>query len=775
MPPDSASPSPPADSPAPRRNQWQLPAFAAGLVAAVCAYSYFPPQAANPATTHQHLMAGIRQSLDQKPPDLLALDDAVRKLTPLVDRVPDDTPRARFLLGSARVAAAEYGSPVHAADNWAEANKHFAACDAAKLTDKADAARFAFRAAKAAAAVGVGDPQLLSPVLATVPPGEDAGEARRLLADTCLRLSPPDWKRARDELAGYLGGNHRSTPAAIAKYKLMLGDLSLRLNEPDKAEGWLSQIGTTAPPDVQAVAKVQRARIAAAKNDTAKAVKLFEEAQKTPGLPADQRGMVLYETGRGLQALNKVAEARQFYHQARTADGSAGVAASVRLAALAAKSPEPGPNPLRPAELLEDVVRNVKSAGDFQNPHVGVEELRATFEEVIQAGLSNGEYESAVRAVAAYAVVAPPGRARRWQAEAVAAWAGKLAAQGDATAAAKFQTAAADFLAAADEQTDPTAKADLFQHAADCLTRGGDKTAALDLYDRWGKTPGMTAALTAPALLAKADLLLAGGKFADAVDALKQASAAGGLAAARANLRLGRAELDESAMRLRANPPVASRQDAEALGDHGRGLLEQVANTSGEDAGEREVRQQALFDLGKHLLGHNLADAEVRLRQLMQSNPTGLVADGGRVYLGFALLRLARGDNNGGQPPTDADRKLTEAVVLFEELSKSKHPFYRTQGDIRLVNALLQLKKYDELPAVCDTLATRYKDRPEELIILSMLYTGHTRADRPALADRTLTRMTDAFARIPTSAYVGGMEELTQAYWTAWFDKARKR
>ncbi len=773
MAPDSASPSPPAESP--RRNQWQLPAFAAGLAAAVSAWAYFPPQSSDPAGAHNQLLAKVRKHLDQKPPDLIALDDAVRRLAPNVDRFPDDAPRARFLLGSARVAAAEYGSPVHAADNWAEANKFLAACDPTKLADKADAGRCAFRAAKAAAAAGVGDPKLLIPALATVPPGEEPGEVRRLLAETCLRLNPPDLKRARDELAAYLGGNHRASPAAVAKHKLKLGDLCLGLNEPDKAEAWLQQIGGTAPPEVQAVAKVQRARMFAAKNDTAKAVKLFEEAQKTPGLPADQRGMVLYETGRGLQALNDLPEARKYFQLARSANGTAGIAASVRLASLAAKSPEPGPNPLHPAELLEGVVLNVKSAGDFQNPHVGVEELRATFEEVIRAGMTKGEYESTVRTVAAYAAVAPPGRARQRQAEATAAWAAKLAAAGDAKAVEKFLAAAADFSAAAVEQPDPAAKADLFRQAADCFTRGGDRAAALDLYDRWGKTPGLTAAHAAPALLGKADLMLADGKFADAVDALKQASAAGGVVAARANLRLGRAEIDESAKRLRANPPAAARREAETLAEQGRDRLGQVANLSGEDAGEREVRQQALFELGKHLLGRNLADAEVRLRQLMQSNPTGRLADGGRLYLGTALLMLARGDNSGGRPPVEADRKLTEAVALFEELSKSKEPFYRAHGDIRLVNAVLQLKKYDELPPLCDTLATRYKDRPEELIVLSMLYTGHTRADRPALAERTLARMTDVFARVPPAAYTGGMEELTQPYWTAWFDKARKR
>lgn len=771
---DTAAPSPPDDVSAPRQ-QWQLPAFALGLAAAISAWAYFPPQSSDPVAAHRRLLANVRKHLDQKPPDLIALDDAVRRLSPHVDRLPEDAHRARFLLGSARVLAAEYGSPTHAAENWAEANRFFAGCDPAKIPEKPDAARCVYRAAKAAAAAGVGDPKLLLPALASVPPGEEPGEGRRLLAETCLRINPPDLKKARDELAGYIGGNHRAPPAAVARHKLKLAELCLSLSEPDRAQGWLEQVGPTAPPEVLAVAKVQRARLAASKNDMAKAVKLFEEAEKTPGLPADQRGLVLYETGRGLQVLSKLPQAREYYQKARAADGSAGVAASVRLASLAVRNPEPGPNPFHPAELLEGVVRNVKSAGDFQNPLVGVEELRATFEEVIQAGLTNGEFESAARAVAAYAVVAPPGRARQRQAEATAAWAKQLAATGDAKASDKFKAAAADFTAAAVEQTDPARKADLFRQAAECLVKGKDKAAALELYDRWAKTPGLSAADTAPALLGKADLLLADGRFADATETLTQAGASGGLAAKRATLRLGRAEIDESARRLRANPPAAARREAEAMGDHGRELLAGLANLGGEDPAEREVRQQALFTLGKSLLARKLPDAEVRLRQLMQTNPSGPLADDGRLYLGTALLMLARGDDDGGRPPVDADRKLTEALALFEELAKSKDPLYRTQGDIRVVNALLQLRRYDDLPPLCDTLATRYQNRPEELIVLSMMYTGHRRADRPALAERTRARMADAFARIPADRFTGGMEELTRAYWVSWLDKAQKR
>lgn len=778
MAPDTAAP--PTETPAktavePRRHQWQLPAFVAGVAAAIAAVVYFPPQPSDPAAAFRGQLAKLRKQLDQKPPEVIALDDLVRRLDPQVDKHPAEATNAHFLIGSARLVAAEYGTPVAAAENWADANRHFAACDPAKLTDKNDPPRFVFRAAKAAAAVGVGDPKLLAPVLATPPPGEELGETRRLLADTLLRVNPPDLKRAREELSGYLGSKHRASPPAVARYKLKLADLSLGLGEPEKARQWLKEIGPSAPPEVLAVAKVQEARLAAADNKPAEAVRLFGEAQKIPGLPADQQAVVLFEMARALQALNNLPEARKYYQQARGANGAAGVAATVRLAALAARVPEPGPNPLHPADLLEGVVKQVKSAGDFQNPHVGVEELRATFEEVIQAGLKQGDYAGTVRAAAAYSLVAPPGRARLRHAETAEAWGAKLAAAGDPAAAEKYRAAAAEFEAAAVEQTDPTQKADLLRKAGDCYTRGGDNAAARDLYDRWAMAGGATTTQAAPALLAKADLLLTEGKYAEAVAVLTPVAAEVGADALKAKAKLGRAHLNEATRRMRADASAAARKEAEALAASGRSLLGELATHIGDGPGEREIRQQALFDLGRHQLFRDLPDAESRLRQLMQSNPTGRLADGGRLYLGTALLMKARGDTDGGRPPADADRTLTEAVAVFEALSKSEDPFYRAHGDLRLVNATLQLKKFGDLPALCDTMATRYKDRPEELVVLSMLYSGYLKAGSRELAARTLARMTDAHTRIPATAYTGGMEELTQVYWKDWFEKVNRR
>lgn len=773
MAPDPAAPEvAPAE---PRRHQWQLPAFVAGIAAAVAAWAYFPPQPSDPAVAFRGQLAKLRKQLEQKPPEVIALDDLVRRIVPAVDKHPADAAVAHYLIGSARLIAAEYGTPVAAAENWADANRHFTACDPTKLADKADAPRFAFRAAKAAAAVGVGDPKLLAPVLAAPPPDEDIGEARRLLADALLRVNPPDLKRAREELVGYLGSKHRAPPAAVARYKLKLADLSLGLGEPEKARQWLKEIGPSAPPEVLAVAKVQEARLAAADNKPAEAVRLFGEAQKIPGLPADQQALVLFELARALQTLNNVSEARKYYQQARSANGPAGVAATVRLAALAARAPEPGPNPLHPADLLEGVVKQVKSAGDFQNPHVGVEELRATFEEVIQAGLKQGDYAGTVRAAAAYTLVAPPGRARLRQAEAAEAWGAKLAAANDPAATEKYRAAATEFEAAAVEQTDPTQKADLLRKAGDCYTRGGDTAAARDLYDRWAMAGGTTPAQAAPALLAKADLLLTEGKYDEAVGVLNRVVADGGPDVLKAKAKLGRAHLNEATRQMRADTSAAARKEAEARASIGRALLGELATHIGDGPGEREVRQQALFDLGRHQLFRDLPDAESRLRQLMQTNPTGRLADGGRLYLGTALLMKARGDTDGGRPPADADRILTEAVAVFELLSRSDDAFYRTHGDLRLVNATLQLRKFGDLPALCDTMATRYRNRPEELVVLSMLYSGYLKAGSRELAARVLARMTDAYARVPAAAYTGGMEELTQAYWKDWFEKVNRR
>ena len=321
-----------------RRNYWQLPIFALGVAAAVSAVAAFPPQPRSPADRLSSQLAELRQALERRPVDLTTIDALTPQAAAAAEQFPDAAPLAHFLAGSGHLALAE-ANPVDA-DRWAAAAAQLGRVEPAQLADAADQKRLTYRKAKALAAVGAGDPAELLPALLNLPPNEDPdGERRRLLADVALRITPPDLPRAREELTAYLTGPARAPVPALARYRLKLGEVHLALNEPDKARTWLKDIGATAPADVQAQAHAQLARLAAAENNWAEAVKLYEAARAAPGLPADQRGAIHYQAGLAHARMNNPAAAVPHFEAAAKENGPVAAAAAVRLAELLLRDP----------------------------------------------------------------------------------------------------------------------------------------------------------------------------------------------------------------------------------------------------------------------------------------------------------------------------------------------------------------------------------------------------------------------------------------------------
>ena len=751
-----------------RRNYWQLPLFVLGVTAAIAAWRAFPPKPDNPTESFQKDLIALKQAVDRKPVEPEPLAAASRKVEAAFEQFPAESNQSHFLLGSAHAFLAEIGT--EAAEHWKQSAGHFAKCDALALADRADQGRCVFRSAKATAAIGAGNPTLLLPALQALPSGDDPGEQSRLIAETCLRLNPPDWKRAKAEFSAYLSGPQRGTPAATAKYRLKLSELCLQMNEPEKARGWLQQIDKSAPPEVLALAKVQLARLAAADNNWQDAVGLFAAAQATPGLPGDQLGMIRYETGKGYLALNNKVEAASFFERAETEGGPAGVASSVKLAELAVRDPMAKGKRSAAADHLEAAVKGHKPGAEFRNAHVAVDDVRNAFEETIQVCLMEGDYATALRSIAAYGAVSLPGRDREKKAECLGAWA--AATPEPAAAKQKWKLAADEYAALAALHPIPAAKVDYYRRAAASLRSSGDDRAALETLDQLLLIQGASADQTAPAHLEMGEILLAQQKFTEGIDALKKAIASGGPTATLAQVKMARAHLDEG--RRKVGTP-ATAVEGRGLIELGKNLLTQIANKTYDGAPEREAQQEALYDLGKALMPQNLPEAEARFRQLVQSNPAGAFAERAKLYLGSCLLLLARGEHKGGVPPADAERKLKEALGVFESLALSKSPFMQSQADIRVVNANLLLKNYDEMPKICNATAERYKGHPEELIVLGMLYSSYQKAERPELAGRTLTRIEESFAAMPATAFGGGMEEFTKAYWQKWFDQVKRR
>lgn len=754
-------------APRPRRMYWQLPVFALGVTAAVLAWRYFPQNGMADTRSVEQDRFTLRQAIARRPVN-------VAEVQSLLDKLGDDGTRANgdsevaYAQGSAFLLLAEQGPPEQAADHWKKAHALFAECDGTKLADKQDRARLAFRSAKASAGAGVGDPAVLIPQLELVPAGEDPGERSRLLAEACLKLTPPNTKRAKAELSGYLSGPPRGTPEQAAKLKLSLADLCAATSEPDKARTWLKEIGDGVPTVLQAEAKLRLARLALGDGDVNEAVKLFQSADALPNLPAAMQATVRYETGRGLMFLNNPTAAKESLAKAAETHTPAGVAANVRLAEMTAREFDPS----GAVAHLEAALKNVRTASDWNNPHVQLAEVRGACETTIKMCQSLGKFAAAARAADVYSPIADASRDRELWAEVTAAWG---QANNDAE---KLKAAAAEFGKLADTRPDAE-KTGFLQKSAAAYQLAGDPAAAAKVLGQSPAPPGAPTDAEAGRQYQLAVALIDQNKLDDAVKVLGDVANAGGPVGTRATLRLALLYAAEGKKAVAAKPtdPAARKQVEYAVT-----LLTQLANKTYTSADERLCHQEALYELGKLQLSketlpwlYNCSDAETRFRRLVTEYPAGDFADRGTMFLGITLSELARPDGGAGVPPSDATAKLTEAKKLFESLGTSKNDFVRTQADIRQVHTALYLKDYDGTVSTGKALADKYRGEVAELILLNIVSSAHAATQRPDLAKAVLERMQQAFADMPDAKFTGNMREYTRAYWVKELDRSKKK
>jgi hypothetical protein len=739
----------PAPTAAPPRRLWQLPTFVAGLAALYAAYTYAPVPPADPAAAARSALGDLRSALDRRPVDVAAVQALVRTVADAAAS-PDLGQQADFLAGSGYLALAEH-DPAAAGELWATAARHLERCDPAKLST-ADAPRLVFRTAKAKAAAGTGDPAKLLTQLGTPPQGEDRGECPRLTAETALRLNPPDVKRARDELAVYLGGAHRQPPPAAARLKLKLADLNLTLNDPDKARAWLKDIGPAAPSDVQASAKVQLARLAAAENNWPEAVQLFETAAGTAELPPDQVGQVRYQTGVALLRLNRVEQAVPYFEQAARDGGPVAAAAAVRLAEVRVRDPKAKGTRTAAADWLEKAV-----APPGPDPLVPANEVRAAFEEVIKTCAAEADFPSGLRAATAYAAVAENGKDREYRAEINAAWADALAKspQGAGEAKAKLRAAADEYAGLADRYPTPAGKADLLRRAAAAYRQAGDPAGALAAVNKLLAAGGVPDEHAGAAWVEKGDLL-PDADFDGKKAAYEKAMLTPTPAAAEARYRSAMLYLNRGYQLMQAaaaalNPdPV--KAEAEAAAKLGRDLLAQMADAATVPPAERATHEEAIFELGRLLMGGGrYADAVARFRTQLKLYPAGPKAGYGRLWLACCLVSQAGAET----PVSAADPRLTESLSLLEPLLGSADPFLKAQAEIRTLNTLVVMKKFDQVVARGGPLLDAYAGRPDMLTLGELVFHAHLSGSPPQAGEavKVLDRMEAAYKGMPKAAF----------------------
>jgi tetratricopeptide (TPR) repeat protein len=774
--------APPTRRPDPTRHLWQIPVFLLGVAAFLAAWQgWVPLGQADPASAFLKDLAALRAASEKLTPDPGELKALLGQAAAKADSFPEHAPLAHFVLGSGYTRLAELTpAPDEARNHWILARQHFEQVPPDRLADPADPPRLTYRATKARVAAGLppGVPpaeiDLYRKLLFNAPPGDEPGEANRLIAELSLRLVPPDLKRAKEALAGYLAEAGLSTPpASLARARLTLSEIHLKLGEADQARKWLAQIGPGVPPEVLGPARAQLGRILMTEHNWDEAAKQWEQVRAATGLPAGLKTMAAYQLG--VCRLNSrtpdPAAAAKLFEDAAKSDGPDGPAAAVRLAGLYLQSPDPDRHKAA-VPLLAGAVKGLSSPSAYANPLVPLNEVQAAFETAVQVLLADAAFDEAVAAAGAYSAVAASGRDRERRAEALAAWGAALQKSGG-PAPPKFAAAAEEYAALAEAQPAATAKADLLRRAAALHRQAGNPSAALAALEALVTLDKLPDEAAAPAWAEYADALVATGRpAAEVVRAFNQAMASGGPASTAVRYRLARKFID-------------SRHPG--LVPLGTALFQQIAEASAVAPAEQEAHERALVELAhEHIRSGQYAEAEARLRKQLSIYPAGPESGLGRLLLGVSLLQRSARPRPDAPELAEAPGMREEALKLFKQIvaevdrrapaaggtAPERDAWLRAQASVRVLQAYQQMGKPNDLLVEAAPLLERYRGTVEELIVLSLVYHANKQRNKPENAADTRERMKEVFEKLKQKpgAFPAASGEYSREYWEkVWF------
>jgi tetratricopeptide (TPR) repeat protein len=374
---------------------------------------------------------------------------------------------------------------------------------------------------------------------------------------------------------------------------------------------------------------------------------------------------------------------------------------------------------------------------------------RPEFEKAIKVCLAESDYLDAVRATAALSKVSHDGELEL-VAGVHAAWGTALKKANDPTASEKLKAAATAYMSLA---VAVPMRATEYQRKALPLYRlTGDSNTALEVINKLAARPDLDPNALAALHLEKAELLPPT-DFAGVKNALEHAMESPGSTAMTARLKLALLHVNRGQDLMVNVPgslnPDAVKKEAEQIGQFGRDLLRQVAESANVPPESRAVHEQALFELGRLCLRDTkFTDAEARFKKQLSLYPNGPYAGYGRLWLVCSLLQQARGKDN-------AKQLLEDALANLKPLTQSTDAYLRTYGEIWTANTLLELGDAAAVVPMTKELMSKYQGKPEELVAGKLLFYAYLKlpAPEPAEASRTLDRMEHAFAALPKTAY----------------------
>jgi tetratricopeptide (TPR) repeat protein len=767
-----------------------VPVLLLGVGVFVSAWQgWLPLGRSDPASAFARDVAALKAGYDRAAPDPVELKGLLNTVAAGVEAFPEQAAVARFHLGSGYTRLAELtAAPDEARGYWALAHQHFgqiAPGAEQKFRDAADPPRLAFRAAKARAAVGLpanAPPTDLALLLAVLsgppPPGEEAGETHRLIADLALRQTPPDLARAKIALAQYVQGTGTATPAAaVARGRFRLGELYLQTNDPDAARAVLKDIGGEAPADVVAPAKALLARVLMSEANWLAAAKELEELRKQPGLPLAARHSAAYQLAVCRLQLREPEAARPLFAEAVQGNGPEARVAGVQLADVYLKSTDPLQH-RQAIGLLVAAVKDLRDPKDLNPDLLPLNEVQAVFELAITTLQADGVYDHAYRAAQEYAAVSATGRDREKRAEVLAVWGAAM--QKDKVEPARWKSrykeAADEFAALAAFQPKTEGRIELLRRSAALARQAGEHETAAKRLEEAIRLPGIPDAVFGPLGVELADALLAAGQTDKVWKVLREVMASNGPMATATRYRLARQFVDSRHPGL---VPV------------GRALFEQIATQQNVTPAEREFHERALTELANALIREgNFADAESRLRGQLAQYPNGPEAGLAKLLLGVCLLQRAAPlsvPTATAAQLADAAKMRAEAADLFKKIVAAcdeverrnmgklpdREAWLRLQAGLRVLQTYQQMRTpaaSRALIAEAATLMERHRGTVEELIIWSLVYHAFKQLNDTGKALEVRDRMRDVFDKLLPSAFPQKDGEYSRDYWLkVWF------
>ncbi|QVL31917.1 tetratricopeptide repeat protein [Telmatocola sphagniphila] len=767
---------------------WQVPVFLLGTTALLAVWYARPHWQPSAGERLQRDLQSLRSLLDSQQSVPEQLESVLNRVTesPAVNW----TSSLHHLVGSGFQRLSESAeTPTSAKLFWKKAAEQLNAVKATELVPEENK-RWNYRLARLAAADPSQDPVKVIPaLLATMPQDEERAEGQRLLGDCLLRMTPPNYVKAREAYREYLkAAPPRSRVGAISQARLEIGRISLSLHELDDARKKLEQIGPDAPVEIYVAARTTLAKTYLSDGDWSQALRYLEQARQVKGASAATLEQLQYELANVYLRANRSDEGMKILTELKQSNSNAGQAASLKLVLLK------GIDSANSESLIAELEK-VTSQPDLKtskNECLSLNELRDICDQAYAAFQKERRFDLAERIAQLYSRFAEPGRDKLMLFETYKAWAESQPRLEDRkTYYTKAASAANELIAL--NSSNPVQRKEWLKQAIDLQVQSGDSISALKSFDDLIVSIGGPENVDGELWLKKSQLHMAANDLKGAIIAL------------------------ESGLKNPGNQEIALRVElADVLLKESRTqeAIDQLEKNlkNPELPNQAKLQERTLYSLGDaHYQLQNWTKAIEQFSQAVSYYSETNRAISARYYIGRSYWYMAGQDGKEIQKSqeqlrsstltdnqkADLDKKLANQKRTYrDQILNARKAFQEVEAKLEVTEAInepasamgrlwrnsafagadccLLLGDYDTAYGRYEKLTERFVGKVEQLVALGQMYQCCQYQEKPEKAKKILTQLRTVYITLKDDVYDNTASNRSKKYWAEWLERAQK-